>query len=265
MNNMLFPWQNNAWLQLQSLGQHLPHALLFYGPTGIGKTAFAERFAQSLLCESPLADGHPCSTCGSCGWFTQYSHPDFRRVRPEVLDDEAGVEEGDAEAGEVKKASKSAKAPSKDIRIDQIRALGNFMNISTHRQGKRVVVLYPAEALNAASANALLKTLEEPPPNTIILLITNSLDRLLPTILSRCRQFALTMPTREEALLWLKTQDIKDPEGNLAEQAIRNARDDAIAAAVLGQARHRWRLESGGSVAENAGRRASCLFATLVV
>lgn len=218
MNNMLLPWQNNAWLQLQSLKQQLPHALLFYGPIGIGKTAFAERFAQSLLCESPLAGGHPCDACEVCGWFTQYSHPDFRRVRPEVLDDEAGAEEGDAEAGEVKKTSKSAKAPSKDIRIDQIRALGNFMNISTHRQGKRVVVLYPAEALNAASANALLKTLEEPPPNTIILLITNSLDRLLPTILSRCRKFALTMPTREEALLWLKTQDIKDPEGSLAEQ-----------------------------------------------
>jgi DNA polymerase-3 subunit delta' len=219
MNNPLFPWQNDPWQQLQQLCQRLPHAILFYGPAGIGKTVFAEHFAQSLLCERPLADGHPCGTCGSCGWFGQYSHPDYRRVRPEVLDEEEGSEDADAaESGEGKKSAKSTKAPSKDIRIDQIRALGDFMNVSTHRQGKRVVVLYPAEALNAASSNALLKTLEEPPPNTVFILVSNSLDRLLPTILSRCRKFALPMPTHDQALDWLKQQDVKDAEAWLAEQ-----------------------------------------------
>ena len=92
------------------------------------------------------------------------------------------------------------------------------MNISTHRQGQRVVVLYPAEALNAAAANALLKTLEEPPPNTVFLLISNSLDRLLPTILSRCRKFPMPVPSRQEALLWLQQQGVADADMWLAEQ-----------------------------------------------
>src|SRR5690606_27063109 len=111
---------------------------------------------------------------------------------------------------------KAAKTPSKEIKIDQIRALADFMNISTHRQGMRVILLYPAEALNTAAANALLKTLEEPPPNTMFLLVSNSLDRLLPTILSRCRKFALTMPGKDEALQWLNEQGVADADAWLA-------------------------------------------------
>lgn len=219
MGNTLYPWQDTAWQQLQQLRERLPHAILFHGPEGIGKTAFAEGFAQSLLCQTPAAGGHACGTCDSCGWFTQYSHPDYRRVRPEVLDGDDGVESEDGgDAGDAKKTAKSTKAPSKEIKIDQIRALADFMNISTHRQGMRVITLYPAEALNTASSNALLKTLEEPPPDTMFLLVSNSLDRLLPTILSRCRKFALTMPSEAEALSWLKAQDVKDADSWLAEQ-----------------------------------------------
>ena len=219
MTDSLYPWQESSWLQLQQLRERLPHAILFHGATGIGKTAFAERFGKSLLCQTPLADGHPCGKCDACGWFDNYAHPDFRRVRPEVLDDD-GAEDGDetGEVTETKKSSKASKAPSKDIKIDQVRALGDFMNISTHRQGMRIVVLYPAEALNTASANSLLKMLEEPPPATIFLLVSNSLDRLLPTILSRCRKFALNMPTHEQALTWLQAQNVDNPDAWLAEQ-----------------------------------------------
>jgi DNA polymerase-3 subunit delta' len=219
MENSIFPWQRNAWQQLQQLKQRLPHAILIYGAQGIGKTVFAESFALSLLCEMPAADGSGCGRCASCGWFMQYNHPDYRRVRPEVLDD-GDVAEADngAESAELKKTAKSAKAPSKEIKIDQIRALADFMNISTHRQGKRVIMLYPAEALNAAAANSLLKTLEEPPPETVFLLVSNSVDRLLPTILSRCRQFAMSMPSREESLLWLETQGLRNGDILLAEQ-----------------------------------------------
>ena len=214
--NTLLPWQGASWQQWQLLRERLPHAILFHGPEGIGKTAFAQACAQSLLCEAPAADGHACGKCDACGWFTQYSHPDYRRVRPEILDDGEGVEGEDGEA-ETKKA-KSTKAPSKEIKIDQVRALSDFMNISTHRSGMRVITLYPAEALNTAAANSLLKMLEEPPPRTMFLLVTNSIDRLLPTILSRCRKFALTMPSREEALDWLKEQQVRDADGWLAEQ-----------------------------------------------
>jgi DNA polymerase-3 subunit delta' len=213
MSETIFPWQVDAWAQLQQMRERLPHAILFHGPEGIGKTAFAERFAQSMLCQSPRPNGDACDECESCNWFAQYSHPDYRRVRPEILDDEA--EDGADEDG---KKSKASKTPSKDIKIDQIRALADFMNISTHRQGMRVVVLYPAEALNTAAANALLKTLEEPPPDTLFLLSSNGLDRLLPTILSRCRKFALMMPPMDAALAWLKEQGVKDADAWLAEQ-----------------------------------------------
>ncbi|OGB26623.1 MAG: DNA polymerase III subunit delta' [Burkholderiales bacterium RIFCSPLOWO2_02_FULL_57_36] len=220
MNHTLYPWQVPAWQQLARLREFLPHAILFHGPEGIGKTAFVERFAQSLLCETPATDGQACGQCISCGWFTQYSHPDYRRVRPEVLDENADAEDEDtAEPADVKKSSaKSAKAPSKEIKIDQIRALADFMNISTHRRGKRVIVLYPAEALNTIAANSLLKTLEEPGPDTVFLLVSSGIDRLLPTILSRCRKFALTIPSRDEALHWLEAQNIDDAEAWLCEQ-----------------------------------------------
>src|SRR5450830_1801506 len=216
MSNTVFPWLEDAWLQLQQLRARLPHAILFYGAEGIGKTNFVESFAQSLLCEAVQADGHACGACASCGWFSAYNHPDYRRVRPEVLDGEDAADDG--ESSEEKKTAKATKAPSKEIKIDQIRALADFMNISTHRSGMRVVVLYPAEALNTAAANSLLKTLEEPPPNTMFLLVSNRLDRLLPTILSRCRKFALALPSAEAGLAWLQQQNVKDADVWLSEQ-----------------------------------------------
>ena len=139
MSTSIYPWQESSWQQLQLLRQRMPHAILFHGAAGIGKSDFIERFAQGLLCEAVLPSGHACGQCASCGWFTQHNHPDYRRVRPEALDDEPpadGEEGGDAES---KKTAKSAKAPSKEIKIEQIRALADFMNISTHRQGLRVV------------------------------------------------------------------------------------------------------------------------------
>lgn len=218
MSSMIYPWQENAWQQLQQMRERLPHAILFHGPEGIGKTIFAEHVAQALLCEAPASGGHPCGKCVSCGWFLQYNHPDFRRVRPEILDGEIESGNDTADGDDGKKSAKSSKAPSKEIKIDQVRALSDFMNVSTHRQGLRVIVLYPAEALNTASANAILKTLEEPPPHTVFLLVSNSVDRLLPTILSRCRKFALPMPSSDEALSWLVSQQIEHAEVWLAEQ-----------------------------------------------
>jgi len=212
----IYPWQGVAWERLQQMRARLPHAILFHGPAGVGKADFMETFAQALLCENVRPDGHACGACASCGWFLQNNHPDYRRVRPEALEDEPAAEgeEGSEPASKVK----STKAPSKEIKIEQIRALSDFMNISTHRQGLRVVVLYPAEALNMPASNALLKTLEEPPPGTVFLLASNSLDRLLPTILSRCRKFALPMPGHEEALAWLKEQGVQDADSWLREQ-----------------------------------------------
>lgn len=238
INNPLFPWQHEAWHQLQTMRQRLPHAILLHGPQGIGKTIFAEHLAKSLLCETTDAHGHACGQCASCGWFTQYSHPDYRRVRPELLDEE-DASNAEAEASESeKKSAKASKAPSKEIVINQVRALADFMNISTHRQGMRVIVLYPAEAVNVPAANALLKSLEEPNAKTVFILVSNSLDRLLPTILSRCHKFALGMPTREQALGWLGTQRIADAEMCLAQQG-----GAPLAALQLAQSENRGEMD----------------------
>ena len=220
----IYPWQEASWNTLQAMRERLPHAILFHGPAGIGKADFIETVAQSLLCENVQADGRACEACASCGWFVQHNHPDYRRVRPEALEDEPGGVSDGGDGGEGEgggsgdKKSKSAKAPSKEIKIEQIRALADFMNISTHRQGLRVVVLYPAEALNMPASNALLKTLEEPPPGTVFLLASNGLDRLLPTILSRCRKFGLPMPDHAAALAWLQAEGVNDADSWLREE-----------------------------------------------
>jgi DNA polymerase-3 subunit delta' len=217
----LYPWQLDAWQQIARLRQRMPHALLFFGPQGCGKSDFAQYLAKALLCETPQDGGnqfgqagHPCGKCASCTWFELGNHPDYRLVRPEMLEDEPG-EEAETDS---KKSAKASKTPSKEIKIDQIRALADFMNVSTHRQGLRVVVLYPAEALNLMASNALLKTLEEPPPATVFLLVTHRVDRLLPTILSRCRQFALAMPDQAQSLVWLQQQGVAGAAQWLAEQ-----------------------------------------------
>ena len=215
MSEHLLPWQSGPWRQLMQMRERLPHALLVHGPEGIGKTRFAESLAQSLLCERPLPDGQACGVCLACGWFQQYAHPDYRRVRPEILDESAAAEDSEAEPTKTAKAGKSA---SKEIKIEQIRALSDFMNISTHRRGRRVILLHPAEALNSVAANALLKTLEEPPPDTVFIMVSNNIDRLLPTILSRCRKVPLGLPDAAEALAWLKAQNVNDAESWLAEQ-----------------------------------------------
>ncbi|WP_423193390.1 DNA polymerase III subunit delta' [Cupriavidus sp. H18C2] len=207
---MLYPWQQDDWQRLAALRERLPHALLLHGQQGIGKRDLALHFAQGLLCETPLADGQPCDRCSACHWFSQGNHPDFTVVRPEAL--EAGdAAEGDAEAGGSKK-----KAPSKIIRMEQVRGLIEAVGVGTHRAGLRVVVVYPLDALQTEGANALLKTLEEPPPSTVFLLVTDRIDRVLPTILSRCRQFSVTRPTLAAALDWLRSQGVADVEAQLA-------------------------------------------------
>lgn len=214
--NPVLPWQHRDWAQLNGLSGSLPHAMLILGMEGIGKVVFARTFAQAVLCQATNANGFPCGECLSCGWFAQNNHPDFRQVRPEILEDEPmGGEDQESETG---KSAKAVKAPSREIKIDQIRALSGFIHVTTHRQGKRVVLLYPAEALNNAASNALLKTLEEPPPDTLFLLVAHRPDRLLPTIRSRCRSFHLAPPSRDEALAWLSTQGIENAEFLLAQE-----------------------------------------------
>lgn len=205
---MLYPWQTQDWQQLMALRGRLPHALLLHGQQGIGKRDLALHFAQALLCETPLADGQPCQTCAACHWFGQGNHPDFTVVRPEAMEQSA---ESESDEGGKKKA------PSKIIRMEQVRALIDAVGVGTHRAGLHPVLVYPLDALQHEGANALLKTLEEPPPSTVFLLVTDRIDRVLPTILSRCRQIGLRRPSREAALAWLQGQGVADAELQLAQ------------------------------------------------
>ncbi|AOB31564.1 DNA polymerase III subunit delta' [Bordetella sp. H567] len=214
------PWQTEtarAWLAQRD---RFAHAWLIHGLAGIGKLQFASAAAASLLCESPR-QGLACGECAACVWVASGNHPDLRRIRPEAVALEEGAEaaaeseDADAAAGASTGAG-AKRAPSKDIRVDQIRALESWFNTATHRGGWRVALLYPAQALNVISANALLKVLEEPPAHTIFLLVADAPDRLLPTLLSRCRRLPLATPGRQEALQWLAAQDVGDAASWLA-------------------------------------------------
>jgi len=112
--------------------------------------------------------------------------------------------------------TESGKKPSKQISVDQVRSLDNFFGMSAHQGGRRVVVIHPAEAMNANAANALLKNLEEPPPGLLFILVSHKPQQLLPTILSRCLSFALSAPDTESATRWLAEQGVNNPADALA-------------------------------------------------
>ncbi len=208
MNNFneIYPWQNKLWQNLSQGRQKLHHAFLMHGRTGIGKYDFALRFSQALLCPNTDESGHACNTCPSCHWFNDESHPDFRLVSTEQ---ESGT---DDESPAAKKTRKKTQ-----ISIAQIRELSDFLSLSSHQtSGLRIVLINPAEALNQASANALLKMLEEPAPGVIFILISHQLQRLLPTILSRCHKINMPVPDAAQAMAWLRMKGVKNPEQQLA-------------------------------------------------
>ena len=213
------PWQREIAQQWLAGRDRFAHAWLIHGVAGIGKLEFASAAAASLLCESPV-DNMACGHCPACTWIASGNHPDLRRIRPEAIavQEGAAATEGadDAATAEAGATGTTKRAPSKDIRIDQIRGLESWFNTATHRGGWRVALLYPAHALNVISANALLKVLEEPPPHTVFLLVADAPDRLLPTLVSRCRRLPLPAPGADEALQWLTEQGVSTPQDWLA-------------------------------------------------
>jgi len=205
-----FPWQEEIWNRLAAMHGRLPHALLFHGRPGIGKLHLAQVLAQSLLCEKRSNAGLACGECPACAWFVSANHPDFRLVQPEAL--APALDE--AESGEGVEETK--KKPSKQIKIEQIRALSDFLNVGSHRNGYRVVLICPAESMNPGAANALLKSLEEPSAGVVFLLVSHQPRRLLATVRSRCHVLALSLPSRESSLGWLQEQGSKATPATLA-------------------------------------------------
>lgn len=206
---MIYSWQNRTWIRLLSRLDQLPHALLLAGPQGGGKSVFARTLAARLLCEKAEGATFACGECLPCGWFASGNHPDFRLVEP------GGGETGD-EDGESAAETVPPKRKSEQIRIDQIRDLEEFLAVGTHRHGARIVIIQPAEAMNQATANSLLKVLEEPSSSTLFLLVSHSPRRLLPTIRSRCQTIEFPKPDRDEALAWLQQDKTARAEELLA-------------------------------------------------
>lgn len=189
IHDVIFPWQVSLWNFLFERYQkkRLPSAFLFEGIKGIGKTHFAQAFTAFLLCQAKHTNT-PCGTCEACHFIKSGTHPDFIHV----------VGEGSGQM----------------ITVDQIRALNEEVFKTTYLQGVRVVLIEAAHRLNLAAANALLKTLEEPPVFVIFILLTDQSYQILPTIRSRCERIKFSKPPFEIAHTWLNEQCLSKPVEN---------------------------------------------------
>jgi DNA polymerase-3 subunit delta' len=216
-------WAGPVRAAISALRRRGAHAVLIHGPEGIGKFETAMYIAREELCEQSRGRHPACSQCPSCHLFAAGNHPDLKVLVPDSHawrrpggstedDAAAGAGEDDAAAG-----APGKKRASRELRIEQVRELSRFEGLTTHRAGMRIVVLGPAESLNAPAANALLKGLEEPPPDTLFLLTSDHLDRCLPTIVSRCAAVGMAVPPREQALAWLEQQGHPEAAARLVE------------------------------------------------
>ncbi|OYV02468.1 MAG: DNA polymerase III subunit delta' [Burkholderiales bacterium PBB5] len=201
------PWLDGPLQRADALVNS--HALLLCGPAGAGHLELALLLAQGQLCEAraPGAGLRPCGRCASCHLVRGRSHPDLLLVLPEALRVQLGWV-GDDEG----RLTKADAKPSKDLKVEQLRqAIAWTQQTSGRGQGK-VLLLHPADALNITSANALLKTLEEPPGGLRILLTSTDPERLLPTVRSRCQRLALGLPPPDQAAAWLRQQGLADDD-----------------------------------------------------
>ncbi len=187
MNFQPLPWQVEWLSHARNMASSHHHAWLIVGRTGDGVGQAAAALAASLLCLQPR-HSVACGECPSCRWLAGDVHPDFRSLLPDL---------GDGE---------TVKLPT--IKIDAVREALEFMQLSAAAERGRVLLVDPATALARESANALLKALEEPPPNTRWLLVAAQPERLLPTIRSRALKIAVPRPSLAAAKSWLHEQGV---------------------------------------------------------
>ena len=199
----LAPWQRSVLdAALQTLAQdRLGHGLLLCGPPMMGKRAVAEHLARCMLCFAPNANGEACGQCRSCRLFDAGTHADIVRVSFELND------KGDKLKTE--------------ISVDQIRRLGQWFSLTPQFGQVQVAIIAPAEGMNAAAANALLKTLEEPMPGRYLLLVTDHPGRLPTTVRSRCQRIEFRLPEPEAARQWLRERGVTEADANVALAAAR--------------------------------------------
>jgi DNA polymerase-3 subunit delta' len=203
------PWLGD-WLD-SALRTQRGHAVLIHGPQGIGQWQLSLTLAQAWLCGAAAGARRPCGTCASCRLVQARSHPDLLVLLPEALQGPLGWTVGDADTEAPEPGSKT-RQPSKEIKVEAVRAAVAFAQTTPAREAGKVVVLHPAERMNGISANALLKTLEEPAGTARFILGSSAPESLLPTIRSRCQALALALPDPAQASAWLAGQGVASPD-----------------------------------------------------
>ena len=206
------------------------HATLIHGPSGVGQFELAYRLALEALCED-RKQPEPCGVCTGCQLMNAHAHPDFLLLAPAALREGLGWTIDDDSAKRDK--------PSRQIRIGEIRAAIDWTHTTASRGGAKVLLIHSAEAMNEVSANALLKTLEEPGASQRLWLTTAQAQRLLPTLRSRCQHLPVPTPAAAEAVAWLTTQGVTEPLVLLAAAGGRPL--DAFALHADGVDGARWR------------------------
>lgn len=229
MSQAFSPWQARTYARLCEAidHDHLAHGLLLCGPSLLGKREVAERLAQRLLCSAVGADGQPCNACRSCQLFAAGTHPDYARISFIPTKDGSKLRS--------------------ELVIDQIRELSEKLSLTPQYGGAQVVIIDPAEALNRAAANALLKTLEEPQPGRYLWLLSAEPARLPATIRSRCQRQELRLPNHDEALAWLQQRGHAAAKAEAALEAARG--HPGLADAWLGDGGLALREEVGKDLA----------------
>lgn len=197
------PWQRDAYAHATAAldADRLGHGLLICGPAKLGKRAFAEHLARRILCTDRDAEGEPCGRCRSCQLFAAGTHPDFAVTTLEP--------------------NKEGTKLRSEIVIEQIRTLSERMALTPQYGGAQIVLIDPADAINHAACNALLKTLEEPHPGRYLWLISAHPARLPATIRSRCQRVEFRLPPAEQALRWLIARGHAEPAAREALDAAR--------------------------------------------
>jgi DNA polymerase III subunit delta' len=207
VNDALAPWLQRAFERAQTVPAH---ALLLHGAGVLGQLDLGLALARSALCESPT-DRQACGRCSGCHLFDQRAHPDFQLLIPDALRERLGW--APVEEGGVDKKTK----PSRDIKVDAVRRGIDWSQQTSSRGRAKQWLIHPAEAMNETAANALLKTLEEPPGRLRLLLTASDVEALLPTVRSRCQRVAIERPSSDEAVAWLRGQGVDThPERLLA-------------------------------------------------
>lgn len=219
------PWNRELWESLPPL-EATPPVMLLLGAAGTGKAAFAAALAHSLLCAQPTSGRRACGRCAACRLAIADHHPDLRVLG---AGDEAEDEEGT-------EASSTKSRGVRWIKVGSVRLLADFLALSSHLGGRKVIVVEQADRLHPSAANAMLKTLEEPPPQTHFLLVTGKPARLPATVRSRCIKLSFHLPPVSEGVEWLRGQGAQHPALALAQTG--NA---PLAALALDRADY-WKL-----------------------